>query len=307
MPQGLISLVQPGPTGTAHALARFALRRWFRLRSRGAPVYRPPDASELAQIETALVGAGMPCIDFSIDATEFQAWQARFPFPADYHGGEGSGVYTEKLLEHYVAWRLLGLGSAGALPYLDIAACSSPWARVLRGQGLQADAIDLAVAPEHAGLDYYHQGDATRSPFADSSIGSASLQCAFEMFAGDHDRELVAELARILRPGGRAVISPLYMHTHACHYQTPEYFGRFPGDPGATAYVRPDTWGVATSRKYSARTLRDRVWEPALRAGLVPSLHVLRNAAALGRGIYLHFILVLDKPAEPASDPGASQ
>lgn len=306
MSQPFQSLVQPGPVGPLRALARLAARRWLALRSRSVPAYRPPTPDELAAIEQALADQGMPCAEHRVEPAAFRDWCAQAGFPAGYHGGVAGGVFDEKLLEHYMAWQLLSLGSPAGAPYLDVAACASPWAKLLRERGIEAHAIDLAVAPELASLDFYHQADATRSPFADASIAAASLQCAFEMFTGDSDTRLVAELARILRPGGRAVVSPLYMHTHACHYQTPEFLGQATGDDGAKTYVRRDLWGVASSRKYSAATLKARVWEPALRAGLVPSLRVLRNGAELGEGIYLHFILVLDKPGASSDGHGAT-
>ncbi|WP_425482769.1 hypothetical protein [Caldichromatium japonicum] len=77
----------------------------------------------------------------------------------------------------------------------------------------------------------------------------ASLHCAFEMFAGDDDVLFVQEAARLLVPGGRVVILPLYMYTHYCAYSTPEYWGRGHSDPAAVEYVRMDTWGVLSSRK----------------------------------------------------------
>lgn len=291
-------LVRPGPANGARAAARLALRHLLRLRSLMAPTYRPPKAEELAQIERDFDALGMPCGDLRIEPDDFRRFRQQIEFPGGYHGGQLDGVYDEKLLEHYVAWHLLGLDRPGATPYVDVAACASPWAKLLRAQEIEAYAIDLEVGDEFASLDYYFCEDATRSHFVDGSVGGASLQCAYEMFTGDHDVALLVELGRILRPGGRAVISPLYTHTHACHYQTPEYYGRFPGDPGAKAYVRRDCWGVPSSRKYDAMTLRRRVWDNALNAGLVPSLRVLRNKQELGEGIYMHFILVLDKQTD---------
>ena len=169
----------------------------------------------------------------------------------------------------------------------------TPLAVVLR---YPAWSIDLDPHPWMEELPYYLQGDATASRFDSASMGSASLQCAYEMFQGDADTRLLKELGRVLKPGGRAVISPLYLHTEACYYQSPDHYGRDVGDAGATRYLRHEVWGIAASRKYSPQTLRERVWEPALAAGLRPGLQVLRNAADIGPNIYLHFILTLDRP-----------
>jgi hypothetical protein len=283
----------------AAAQRRNLFRAFHRWRTRNAPEYRAPTAAELAQIERELRGLGVACEDYVVDPAAFAAFVDGAGFDPAYHGGIAGGVHAEKLLEHYVAWELLGLRDGPAAPYVDIAACGSPWARLLRERGIEAHAIDLRVPAAYAGLPYYRQADATRSGFDAGSIGSASLQCAFEMFAGDDDVGLLRELGRILRPGGRVVVSPLYMHTHACYYQTPEHYGRHRGDPGATAYLRRDTWGVPASRKYSPATLVSRVLAGLPAQGLTARVLALRNGAALGQGIYLHFILVLDKPAVP--------
>lgn len=299
---GLLSRhVRPGETSFLGKVARYALRSWLRMRTRGAPTYQPPSDDELAQIEVGFRQLGMPCDDLYLDPAEFEEFVRRFRFPSDYHGGVDGGVYAEKLLEHFVAWKLLSLGHSDAGRYVDVAACSSPWAKLLRETGVDAYAIDLEIHAAHSALPYYRQEDATHSTFANGTINGASLQCAFEMFVGDQDRELIAELARILAPGGRAVIAPLYAHTQPCYYQTPEFFGTPIGDVGAAAYIRRDTWGVPASRKYSPETLRGRVWDVASDHGLQPKLMALRNKAMFGAGIYLHFVLVLDKPADIAT------
>jgi len=87
------------------------------------------------------------------------------------------------------------------------------------------------------------------------------------------------------------------MHTHACYYATPDHYARERGDPGARKYLRKDAWQVPASRKYSARTLMDRVLAPARLAGLEGVVHVLQNPQAGGTGIYLHYFLTLTRRA----------
>lgn len=287
--------VQKGLAGSMKGVA-FRFRRAFHdIRTRNAIEYRGPDDGELNLIEARIKALDIPVLDLSVDLDEFNQFISTAGFPKNYHGGVDAPVYREKLLEHFVAWKFLGFGSSQYLPYIDVAAGMSPWARMLRLQGCEAFAVDLTIPAEHSKLDYYRQEDATRTSFANASIGSASLQCAYEMFAGNHDIELLKELGRILKPGGRAVISPLYTHTHACFYQTPEWFGTPAGDKDAKAYVRRDCWGIPASRKYDPETFKTRVWESALKYGLSPSLYVLRNKEEIGIRIYLHFFLVLDK------------
>jgi len=296
MNKTISTLMRVGPTGVARYLLKRSQRIFHRWRARRGTDYRGPTRQELQDIEHRLQALGFPCADLVVDLSEFADFVRHAGFPADYHGGIAGGVYHEKLLEHFVAWSLLRLAAPDASPYVDVAACTSPWAKLLRGKGIEAYAIDLKVPGEFSMLDYYRQEDATRTSFADGSIGSVSLQCAYEMFSGSDDIALLHEIARILRPGGRAVISPLYMHTHPCYYQTPEHYGKAHGDTDAVAYVRRDTWGVPASRKYSPETLLSRVLDNARRCNLEPRLFVLRNSSDIAEGIYLHFVLVLDQP-----------
>ena len=293
---------EEGPKRTAAAAWRRLMRPLHDLRTRTHPAYRDPSDEELQYVERQLAEAGVACADYFADKAALTAFRSRMGFPADYHGGQSGAVYDEKVLEHFVAWNLLDLADEPERwPYVDIASATSPWASLLRAQGLEAFSLDLAPHPSLATLPFTITADATASPFDRESIGSASLQCAYEMFVGDADMRLLRELGRILKPGGRVVISPLYTHVHACYYQSPEHAGRPLGDAGATAYVRRDAHDVPCSRKYSAQTLVERVLRPARAAGLRPSVLVLRNKHQLGRGIYLHFILVLDKPKVDAA------
>lgn len=294
-------LKNKSPAAIFAALRWRLTRPWHLARVRGAPEYKSPNRMDLEQIETELRSVGIDVTDYVVDPNEFRDFSNAAGFPPDYHGGIDGGVYLEKILEHFVAWDLLALKNDDRrVPYLDIASAASPWAKLLRAMDREAYSIDLERSSQFANLAYYLEGDATAAPFDSGTIGSASLQCAFEMFHGDADTRLISELARLLRSGGRAVICPLYMHTHACFYQSPEHYGRTSVDPGATRYVRRNASRVPSSRKYSAATLTSRVWKPALAAGLQPRIYALRNGPAIGEDIYLHFILVLDKTGQAA-------
>ncbi len=296
MSSWIYDVVTPGEAPLLKRILRFFVRKWMLIGSKNVPDYQSPTAVELVQIESQLLEAGISVESLIVDVSDFTEFKRIFNFPADYYGGSDGLVYEEKLLEHYIAYRLIDFSLPVRLPYLDIAACASPWAKLLRDTDLQAFAIDLEPTGPYINLPHYERQDATATRFEPGTIGSASLQCAFEMFIGCNDTGLIKELARILRPGGRTVISPLYMHTHACHYQSPEHIGRINGDKGATTYIRRNCWGIESSRKYCVATLIERVLEPAKQLGLITTLLVLRNVSDIHQKAYMHFILVLDKP-----------
>jgi len=267
-------------------------------RVRDACVYENPTDQELQQIERRFADAGIKIIDFEPSVEAFHEFKESMILPAEYHAEDLSNVRDEKLLEHWIAAEKLNLWDFSPNDvYVDVAACGSPWAKVLREKfNLRAFAIDLEIPDEFSDLDFYREEDATRTQFADSSVKGISLQCAFEMFMQDDDRNLISECSRILKPGGKVIILPLYMHTHYCAYSTPEYFGKGHSDPAAEEYVRTDCWGVPSSRKYDVGTLMERVLSVIEGAGLTYAIHALRNKAQLGNGIYCHFVLEIEKP-----------
>jgi hypothetical protein len=271
---------------------------YYRWAVRKASRFNHPTVGDMVQIEKDLIAAGVTVYDYEPRVENFVAFQETHYFPLDYHGGINGPVWDEKLLEHWIAAERLGLESYQPEDiYIDIAAANSPWAKTLRERlGIQAFAIDLSeVGVEYKDLPYYKIENATASSFADGAVSGASLQCAYEMFMGNDDTNLLGELARILKPGGKVVIVPLYMHTHYCAYSSPAYYGKGNSDVLAQEYVCTDWYGIPSARFYDANSLKKRVLDPIERLGMSYKLLVLRNKADLGKSIYCHFILEITK------------
>jgi hypothetical protein len=272
---------------------------WFyKWAARDAEPFVNPTHRDLEQIEKNLSALGIAVHDWAPPPQDFAAFRAAGYFDnAGYAGADGS-VCDEKVLEHWIAAERLGLMKyqAGDV-YVDIAAANSPWARILRTRlGISAFAIDLEEAgAAYRDLPYYRTGDATATGLADASVRGVSLQCAFEMFMGDDDVKLLEELARILSPGGKAVVVPLYLHTHYCAYATPEHYGKGKADARAREYVCRDWMGIPSARFYDAQELKNRVLAPIERLGMRYQLLALRNKSELGEGIYCHFVLEITR------------
>ena len=267
---------------------------------REAPVYKNPNNLELVGIEQAIIDNAVELVDYNPSLSGFESFKKQGWFSDAYHGGYSSGVWNEKLLEHWIAYELLNLGNYGEHDiYVDIAAAASPWARELRTrEKINSFAIDLSPVPdEFKTLEYYRQENATNTRFADSSVSGVSLQCAFEMFSGNDDVALISELSRILKKGGKAVILPLYMHTSYRFYATPDFYGRNDQirETDADAYIRFDCEGIPESRKYSAAKLNTRIISEIKRNSMDYTLRLLRNKNELGPDIYCHFILEITK------------
>lgn len=277
---------------------RNAGRGYNKHRVRNAPTCNNPTADDFAKIEFNLQKLGVKVQDYSPNTQDFIQFQSDEFFPPDYHSGCPIPVWEEKLLEHWVASERLRLRAYQPEDiYVDIAAGSSPWAMALRQRaGITAFAIDLnEVGESYKDLPYYRIEDATATNFPDASVTGASLQCAYEMFAGDNDSKLLKEFARILKPGGKVVILPLYMHTHYCAFSTPEYFGKGHSDPVAIEYACLDWEGIPSARYYDESALKKRVLDEIDQLGMRYQLLALRNKADLGKDIYCHFILEITK------------
>ena len=259
-----------GLKGTIASLKRIAHKKYYHLTAwvRCYPKYQNPTPSDLNKIEAALVSNDVSTIDYRVEVTDFNAFHAEYLFGDQFYCGK-SYIYTEKVLEHYIAYDLGLRKMPQGGHYIDIAACNSPWVKLLREKGYKADAIDLEPSKFYSGLPYYHVMDATQTDFEAHSVDLVSLQCAFEMFLNKDDIELIRELGRILKPNGMAVICPLYMHIEYCGYCSAEYWHRKNfHDQGAKLYVSMNSYSVPFSRKYDCKTLRERVLATALENGM---------------------------------------
>lgn len=259
--------------------------------------WKDPDENDFIVIESQLKQQGIPFDEIILDQKDIEAFIKYFDFGNDFYGGKkNSRVYKEKLLEHYISYTLsIQKMSSNKDIYIDVAAANSPWAKLLRDKGYTAYAIDLSPSA-FKNLEYYKTMDATATSFSDASVGSISLQCAYEMFNHDDDIKLIHELKRILMRGGRAIISPFYMYTHYCGYCSPEFWDKPESHPkDAKVYVNLHADGIPFSRKYDAGQFQKRIVKTIEENNLDYHLYVLKNGKELDQNIYCHFILEIVK------------
>ena len=293
--KGLVEVAQK----VANRLIFPVKKKYYSFRYKNELEYRNPSQDELQQIENDFKMVGVEIHSLSVNVDDFNSFKSKYKFPSDYHGGKQSGVWEEKLLEHYIAFKMLDLDNfTNNSTYIDVAANESPWANMIRdinGGIIMSYAIDLNAPTKFSEYDYYMQMDATKTNFKDNSVDGVSLQCAYEMFAGNADIELIRELKRILKPNGKAIISPLYMHTHPCHYASPDFYGKGFGDMDSKEYIRWDCYGIYSSRKYDANNLKVRILDLITELGMKYKIYVLKNKEEISKEIYMHFILEVEK------------
>jgi hypothetical protein len=139
-----------------------------------------PSEQDCAHIEKALSDLGIAAEPLQFSSEEFRDFRNQFPFPLDYYRGRARLNWEEKLLEHFIAFRLGGLAhfDLGRDVYMDIAASNSHWVKMLRKKGYIAYAIDLNVGLHYRHLSYYLRMDAKHTSFSDGCVKTIWLQCA---------------------------------------------------------------------------------------------------------------------------------
>ncbi len=145
---------------------------------------------------------GRPVVSVEIDLGDFADFKNMYTDERDM-------IDDAKLLEYYISYRWLDLGPQDT--FIDVAAQDCPFAFFVR---------------DHFGCTVYRQdllylkkgihgedigGTASRIPLKTGSVSKISLHNSFEHFEGRSDIRFIREAQRLLRPGGKLVIVPLFI------------------------------------------------------------------------------------------------
>lgn len=249
--------------------------------------------ARLARSETVdarLQSSGFTLIPLELSAAEFHRWFAGTTYPADYCPGPWRRALPEKALEHYVSLKLLEL-TPDAL-CVDVASQASPFADLVTSQlGCRMYRQDLEYPVGlHGDLI---GGDAARMPLPADSVTAMTLHCSFEHFEGRSDVEFLREAARVLRPGGRVCILPLYLRDEYVNILDPRATRTLVPDAGATVHSISDWPGGHFARFYSPEVFRARVVDAV--PALTLRLYRLANPEAAGPECYLRYAAVFEK------------
>ena len=147
---------------------------------------------------------------------------------------------------------------------LDVACGPGIVASALETEGMLAFGIDLTlemIREAVARKGRYVRGEVSRLPFPDATFEAAVCRNSFHHF--DRPAEVMSEMARVLRPGGRVVIEDM----------------RAPDDPDQRAY------------QATIERLRDDSHTRTLTAG---EFHELAREAGLSAADEIPVVLVID-------------
>ncbi len=241
----------------------------------------------------SLEALGVAVERVGIDHSAFQAFLNAARFPSWYYGGQNgtrSPCFLEKTLEHYVGARLLDLSPGDV--YLDVGADNSPFSEITeRVFGCRGYQLDAAYRGGARGR--YLGCDVSRVPLPDASVDKMAAHCAFDHFQGEADGAFLREAARLLRPGGRFCVLPLYLSEQHTNFVDPGAWLRPPSMDADAVVVEVPGWGYEFTRYYSPETflaLAARQSEHlSLRAFEVTGVE------AIGPGCYLRLAAVFER------------
>jgi SAM-dependent methyltransferase len=198
----------------------------------------------------------------------------------------------EKSFEHFFVTHFLGLNASDV--FLDIASEGSPLPDIVpRFFGCETYAQDIMYQRGICGNRI--GGDACNMPVNDGFATVAALTCSLEHFEGDSDTRLFEELGRVLRPGGRVCVLPLYLYSQPITVTDPVYSTstEVQFDPEATVYCARG-WGNRHGRHYSAESLVKRILEPTARLFKFQVFY-LQQLAEVHPSLYAHFALLAER------------
>ena len=251
------------------------------------------DDAVAAQVRAALEADGLTVERRSVEPGRYREWLVRADYvryPLYLDGGRAPSFH-EKGLEHFLAAELLGLAPGQVC--LDIASRHSPAPDIYeRLHGAEMYTQDLVYRPGVHGRRI--GGSASRLPLRDGFADAMVLHNAFEHFEGDADIDFIREAARVLKPGGRLCILPLFLYTeYAIQTDPAALTGTWPPfDPGARLWCARG-WRDRHGRFYDAARLRSRLLANA--AAFDVRLIEYTDATSLDPACHLRFAAVFTR------------
>lgn len=232
---------------------------------------------------------GIPVETWAVDADDYRRYVERAEYVSR-HAKYYANNRAEKTFEHYVVWRLAQFSASSV--FVDIAAENSPLADIVaRLTDATTYRQDIMFRPGIRARDI--GGDACAMPVTDGFASTAALTCSLEHFERDGDVRLFDELARIIRPGGRVVVVPLYVFPEAAVQTDPTYSIAVDVafDRDAAVYCA-EGWGNRHGRFYSPATLAERLLKNQAFSFRV--LH-LTGTERIGAEVYARYALLAER------------
>jgi hypothetical protein len=258
-------------TQEARKIPRFLHLAW---KQRGQQL-QPPSEAPILDVPEVLRQLAELGIDFqlvTLDRDAFVLHMSAFPYPRFYAGGPvaSGGVREAKIMEYFISLCLLPIAEPDVV--VDIASERSVFpamvAKLTGARVFRQDLIyPLGLTDDRIG------GSADKMPVPNDFADKLFLHNSFEHFEGDIDTTFIYEASRVLKSGGAACIVPLYLSTRHLNMTDPLVDTRSVVWDADAEVVQKVGHHVRFGRFYTARTLTDRVLEPARESGFETDIY----------------------------------
>ena len=262
-------------------------------------VGHPPLMSDRILREMRALDVPIPLYFVDVDA--FQRHVGECGYPANYAAGslDEGGVRQQKLLEYFVSLHLLAPRPGDIM--IDVA---SEWSMFPEVAHQLTGAIvyrqDMIYPPGIHG--YWIGGNAAQLPVPDEFADLLVSHNAFEHFEGTADSDFIREAWRVLRPGGRLCILPLFVTDRFYNMTDPLVDSRGVQWDAEADIIPVPWWHNRFGRLYDAAGVARRVLQPA--ACFEQTIYHIVNAREVHLAISLYFALVLRKPSQGVTTTG---
>jgi predicted SAM-dependent methyltransferase len=247
-----------------------------------------PDA-----LREALATIAVPVEPFHVEVDAFREHLASNNYPRFYAGGpiDQGGWREEKVLEYVVSLDLLRIKSTDVV--VDVASEWSVFPDVVRQTiGARVYRQDMIYRPGIEGDRI--GGSAADMPLQDQFADVLVLHNSFEHFEGTADTDFIKEAWRVLKPGGKLCILPLFITDRHMILTDPLVDRQgIAWDPGAHVIDLP-WWHNRFGRFYDVAALQCRVLQPG--KSFSTTIYEIENACDVHQRAYLRFALVMQKP-----------
>lgn len=227
---------------------------WFSRPNHGPVIANVPQVQKM--VISQMENAEFDLTPYTIDIHDYHDYIERSDYQqyTNYYNSIKSS-FAEKTLEHYLAMKLLDLNEHDV--YIDIANARSPTPEIYQKlHGCKTYRQDLIFEPGFHGDTI--GGDASAMPLPNGFASAMALHCSFEHFEGDTDIRFIREAKRVLIPGGRMCILPLYTFFKYAIQTDPKAYPDFKIEEKAIIYHALG-WGNRHGRFYDVPHLINRV------------------------------------------------
>lgn len=242
-------------------------------------------------VRDQLVENGIEVNDMKIDSSDFYNYLelADYSLYKYYYAGGTTHNFLEKVLEHYICMKLINLKKND--DYIDVANGDSPVPFIYEKlSGCNSYLQDMYFKSTRG---RYISGDAGKMDIPDGFADALGLHCSFDHFEGSADSNFILEAQRILKPGGRLCIVPLYMYSEFANQLDPTVIPcSFKVDEGAKIFLAKG-FKNRFGRFYDMETFKERVLNNCNKLNL--KIFHITNARDFYKNAYVDFAALFER------------